>query len=127
MNLSELQSAFPLLFKDTLGNYIQLIEYIIDNPESFESDYTLKAAVICLTWALKKYSNKPQKPGNYEEIRQQCVSSFYQLFTVERIENFFNIFLLKLLPRRLFLTNDQDTNNLDDYVEIGISFIFVLD
>ena len=120
-SLSNLQAAFPFLFKDVLANEIQLIEYIIDNPDYFETEYTLRAAVICLNSILRRYSNQSQRLGNYEEIKKQCVNDFYQYFTAEKIENFFNIFLVKLLPRRPSLTNDQDADNLDEFVEIGTS------
>lgn len=122
-SLSLLQAIFPLLFREVLTNYIKLLEYIIDNAESFPGEYVLKSAVICLNSALRRYSyhadDKKQQAPILDEFKKQCITEFYQYFTEEKIQNFFNIFLLKLLPKRPFLTGDQDSDNLDEFVEIG--------
>jgi len=122
-SLSQLQTMLPLLFKDVLVNYMNLLEYVLDNSECFTNEYVLKAAAICLTTALRRYSPTSQdtrdsKKPLIEEVRKHCINQFHNYFSSEKIEAFFNIFLLKMLPRRQFLTDQQDPDNLDEFVEI---------
>lgn len=122
--LSTLQTSSPYLFKDCLVTYMNLIEFILNNGESFTNTYVLSATAICLISALRRYSTyNPYGDGNpnksvLEEAKKHCVNTFATLFSSEKIENYFNIFLLKLLPIRLFLTTDQNSQNPDDFVEI---------
>lgn len=126
-SLSQLHRAFPLGFQEVLVNYVKLLEYILDDPSSFSTEYVLRSALICLNSVLRLHSydgnvlagKRSPLLANYDELKKQCVNDLYQYFTVEKIENFFNIFLLKLLPKRPFLTNELDPNNLDEFVEIG--------
>ena len=126
-SLSQLQVVFPWIFKDVIVDFVRLIEYIIDNPQNFGSEYVLRSAMIWLTAALRRYSDHgentykkaSQIPG-YDEAKNECKVQFCNYFTREKIETFFNIFLVKLLPERPFLKSNQDPENLDDFVEIGI-------
>jgi len=123
-SLSTLQTYLPLIFKDVLINYMKLIEFVLENGEYF-NDYVLRAAAICLSTSLRRYSiynedNSSHKKLQLEEFKKQCVIEFRQFFSSEKIEAFFNTFLLKMLPRRPFLSNQQDPDNLDDFVEIGM-------
>ena len=125
-SLSQLQVIFPLVLKEVLVPYLKLIEYIIDNPDTF-SQYTLRATVICLNSVLRRYAyqeedilvRKKHQFDKFEEIKKQCAAEVYQYFTQDKVQSFFNIFLLKLLPIRPYLTGNQDFDNLDDFVEIG--------
>ena len=131
--LSMLQTIYPLVLREVLVPYLKLIEFIIDNPESF-SEYTLRAAVICLSAALRRYAyqeedimvRKRPSADKFEEIKKQCAAEMYQFFTQEKVQSFFNIFLLKLLPIRAFLTENQDLSKLDDFIEIGNYYFFVI-
>ena len=134
LSLSDLQAIFQWLFKDSLNSYLQILEFIIQNPEHFVDEYVLRAAVIGLNTVLRRYSYQPEDISvnkkvpftNFEEVRQQCLQELQQFFTTEKIENFFNTFLLKLLPQRPFLTINQDPNNLDELVEIGNERILII-
>ena len=127
--LSQLQAVFPWIFKDVIVDFVRLIEYIIDNPQNFESEYVLRASMIWLNAALRRYTYFGQTPykkpqiATYDEIKSHCMHSFCNYFTREKIEALFNIFLVKLLPERPFLKNNQDPENLDDFVEIGMGII----
>jgi len=122
--LSQLQVVFPWIFKDVIVDSLRLVEYIIDNPQNFGSEYVLRSALIWLTYSLRRYSFQTENPhkkphiASYDQIRNECTSAFCNFFNKEKIEAFFNIFLVKLLPERPFLKSNQDPDNLDDFVEI---------
>jgi len=124
--ISQLQIAFPLLFKDVLTDYLEVIEYIISNAESFENELTLRAAVICLTSVIKCYLYysedvyllQKRKIEQFVDIQKETYAKYYSYFTPEKIENLFQLFLVKLLPRRKFLSTMETTDNFEELIEI---------
>ena len=124
--ISQLQIAFPLLFKDVLTNYLEVIEYVMNNAGTFGNEYTLRAAVICLTSIIKcylYYSNdvmllQKRKIEHYDSFQKEAFDKYHAFFTVEKIEALFQLFLINLLPRRSFISDSQNIENLEELIEI---------
>ena len=127
-NLNNLQSRFKLLFHENLTEYLLLVESIIKNAESFTDENVLKMGVICLRSVLKcfeYYHDDAQHPGKnadkYEEKQKICHQKYYSFFTEERIKNFFTEFVLKFLPKRVFLSQATGgTEELENFIDTGI-------
>jgi len=131
-NLNNLQSRFKLLFKEHLTEYLTLIEAVIQKSECFQEENVLKIAVICLKSVLKTfeyYHEDARLPGKtladkYEEMQEICRQKYYGFFTHARIESFLNEFLIKLLPRRKFLTQIINADEIETFIDTG-NFLWI--
>jgi hypothetical protein len=57
-NLSLLQEKFPLFFYKSLGNYLQLHEYVLNNIEAFNDEKIIKCNLIAMRKLNRSFSIK---------------------------------------------------------------------
>lgn len=109
-SLSHLQSVFPLLFTIILSDYMSLTQIIIQNNDWFSHDSVVKAALLALNKILNtftyyadpiQFQQSPLAPSplkNFATEQQLCNEQYTNYFTESVIENYFNSFVLRILP-----------------------------
>ena len=124
-SLSNLQNSIPYIFKDVQADYIRLNEIVIMDSEWFTNEKVLKAAINAIRLILRSAISSPE-PYNKAHFDQKflpvhnfCHSQLVEYYNSDKIQEYFNQFALSFLPRRTFLSNVQNDQDLDTVIEIG--------
>ncbi len=111
VSLGQLQAAQPLGMKDSLADYLSLLETVIRHHRQV-SEESVKGGLLGLIKVLKTFvyysdsqsflaGRSASKLKNFHEQQVRCTAMYNTFFSAQKIEQLFFSLLYELLPRHL--------------------------